>query len=212
MRKLAAQMFMTLDGVVQAPGAPEEDREGGFAHGGWLVPFFDEKLGGVVTEWIRPAGGLLLGRKTYNIFADSWPKATDPNDPIATKLNGMPKFVASRTFKTPAWHNSSVLEGDVTQAVAKLKTEGGGELQTHGGGNLLQTLLRSDLVDILRLVVFPVTVGGGKRLFADGALPSSFRLTESFATGTGAIAAVYERTGPLRYGVFEADTGPMLLE
>ena len=212
MRKLAAQVFMTLDGVVQAPGGPDEDREGGFAHGGWLVPFFDETLGGLVTEWIRPASGLILGRKTYDIFADSWPKAEDPNDPIAAALNGMPKFVASRTLKSAAWNNSTVLEGDVAQAVAQLKAQAGGELQTHGSGTLLHTLLQGDLVDTLRLVTFPVIVGGGKRLFADGAFPSSFKLTESHVTSTGAIVAVYERVGALRYGVYEADSGPQLLD
>ena len=212
MRKLAAQVFMTLDGVVQAPGGPDEDREGGFAHGGWLVPFFDEKLGEAVATWLQTAGGLLLGRKTYDIFADSWPKADDPNDPIAVKLNAMPKFVASRSLKDPAWNNSTVLEGEVTQAMAKLKAQEGGELQTHGSGNLLQTLLRNDLVDELRIWQFPVVVGAGKRLFGAGAIPASFRLLETQQNSKGAVLHVYERAGGLRHGEIEVGEETVLFD
>jgi dihydrofolate reductase len=139
MRKLVVGTFLTLDGVMQAPGGPNEDREGGFRHGGWLVPYFDEKFGEIMTEWTKRAGAYLLGRKTYEIFAASWPKSTDPADEIATALNTRPKFVASRTLDKVTWNNSHLLKGDVIKEVAKLKVLEGGEIQVHGSSNLLQT-------------------------------------------------------------------------
>src|SRR5690606_20050010 len=132
MRKLVVGAFTTLDGVMQAPGAPDEDREGGFRHGGWLVPYFDETFVAIMTAWTTQAGGFVLGRKTYEMFAASWPKATDPGDETAKALNTRPKFVASRTLDKLTWNNSHLLEGDVAEAIAKLKTEDGGELQVHG--------------------------------------------------------------------------------
>lgn len=203
MRKLVVGTFLTLDGVMQAPGGPDEDRDGGFEHGGWLVPYFDEKFLRIMTEWTTQAGAFLLGRKTYDIFAESWPKATDPGDEIATALNTRPKHVASRTLKNPGWNNSHLLEGDVVQAIKKLKAGEGGEIQVHGSGNLLQTLLKHDLIDTLRLWFFPVVVGGGKRLFAEGAIPRSFRLVETQQIDTGAVLHVYERAGKLRHGEVE---------
>ena len=203
MRKLVVDTFTTLDGVMQAPGGPDEDRDGGFRHGGWLVPYFDEKFVEIMAEWTKRAGAFLLGRKTYEIFAGSWPKSTDPADEIAMALNTRPKFVASRTLDTLAWNNSHLLKGDVAEEVAKLKAQGGGEIQVHGSSNLIQTLLKHDLVDTLRIWQFPVTLGTGKRLFGEGTIPRSFRLVDTQLNTTGAVLHVYERVGGLKYGEVE---------
>ena len=203
MRKLVAGTFLTLDGVMQAPGGPDEDRDGGFPHGGWLVPYFDEKLVEIMTAWTRQAGAFLLGRRTYEIFAGSWPSSTDPADEIAEALNTRPKFVASRTLQKLEWSNSILLRGDVAEAVAKLKAQEGGEIQVHGSGDLLQALLRHDLVDTLRLWHFPVVLGSGKRLFGDGTVPRAFRLVDTMMNTTGAVLHVYERAGDPRYGEVE---------
>jgi dihydrofolate reductase len=203
MRKLVVGTFLTMDGVLQAPGGPDEDREGGFRHGGWLVPYFDDTLVEIMTEWVKRAGAFLFGRKTYEIFAGSWPNATDPADEIAATLNTRPKFVASRTLTNLEWSNSTLLTGDVAGEVAKLKALDGGEIQVHGSGDLLQTLLQLDLVDTLRIWQFPVVIGSGKRLFGQGAIPRSFRLVETRLTTTGAVLHVYERVGNLRYGEVE---------
>jgi dihydrofolate reductase len=156
-----------------------------------------------MTEWTKRAGAFLLGRKTYEIFAASWPKSTDPADEIAMALNTRPKFVASRTLDKVSWNNSFLLKGYVAEEVAKLKAQGGGEIQVHGSGNLLQTLLRRDLIDTLRIWQFPVVLGTGKRLFGEGTIPGSFRLVDTQLTTTGAVLHVYERAGPLRYGEVE---------
>jgi dihydrofolate reductase len=215
MRKLVVGSFLTLDGVMQAPGGPNEDREGGFRHGGWLVPYFDAKFGEIMTEWTKRAGAFLLGRKTYEIFAASWPKSTDPADEIATALNTRPKVVASRTLDRATWNNSHLLKGDVAEEVAKLKAQQGGEIQVHGSSDLLQTLLKHNLIDSLRIWQFPVVVGTGKRLFGEGTIPGSFRLVDTQQTGTGAVLHVYERAGGLKYGevevgqetvIFDSDT------
>jgi dihydrofolate reductase len=203
MRKLVLGTFLTLDGVMQAPGGPDEDREGGFKHGGWLVPWFDEKIGEIMTEWTNRAGAFLLGRKTYEIFAGSWPKSTDPADEIATALNTRPKYVASRTLDKVDWNNSRLLKGDVAEEVTKLKLQEGGEIQVHGSGNLLQTLLKHDLIDTLRIWQFPVTIGTGKHLLGEGTIPVSFRLIDTQQTATGAVLHVYERVGGLKYGEVE---------
>jgi dihydrofolate reductase len=215
MRKLVAGTFVTLDGVMQAPGGPDEDREGGFMHGGWLVPYFDEKFLQIMTGWTRQAGAFLLGRKTYEIFAASWPGSTDPADEIATALNTRPKFVASRTLDKVTWNNSHLLGGDVAEEVAKLKKQEGGEIQVHGSSDLLQTLLKHHLIDTLRIWQIPVVVGTGKRLFGEGTIPCSFRLVDTQQTATGAVLHVYERAGGLKYGevevgqetvIFDSDT------
>ena len=203
MRKLVVGTFTTLDGVMQAPGGPNEDRDGGFQHGGWLVPYFDAKFGEIMTEWTKRAGAFLLGRKTYEIFADSWPKSTDPADEIATALNTRPKFVASRTLDNANWNNSILLKGDIAEEVAKLKAQEGREIQVHGSSNLIQTLLKHDLVDALRIWQFPVVLGTGKRLFGEGIIPRSFRLIETQLNTTGAVLHVYERAGGLKYGEVE---------
>ena len=212
MRKLVAGTFTTLDGVMQAPRGPDEDRDGGFEHGGWLVPYFDEKLVEIMTAWTRQAGAFLLGRKTYDIFAGSWPRSTDPADEIAAALNTRPKFVASRTLDKVSWNNSHLLKGDIADEVAKLKAMEGGEMQVHGSSNLLQTLLRRDLVDALRIWQFPVVLGTGKRLFADGAIPRSFRLVETQLNTTGAVLHVYERAGDLKYGEVEVGQETVVFE
>jgi dihydrofolate reductase len=199
MRKLVVGTFVTLDGVMQAPGGPNEDREGGFQHGGWLVPYFDEKFGESMTEWTKRADAFLLGRKTYEMFADSWPKSTDPEEP----LNLQPKFVASRTLDRVDWNNSFLLKDDVAKEVAKLKALEGGEIQVHGSGNLIQTLLQHDLVDSFRIWQFPVVLGTGKRLFGEGTIPRSFRLVDTQLNTTGAVLHVYEREGGLKYGEVE---------
>ena len=215
MRKLVVGTFVTLDGVMQAPGGPDEDRDGGFQHGGWLVPYFDDKFLGIMTEWAKRAGAFLLGRKTYEIFAASWPKSTDPADEIAMALNTRPKFVASRTLARVEWNNASLLNGEVVEEVAKLKAQEGGEIQVYGSGNLLQTLLKHDLVDTLRLWQFPVVLGTGKRLFGEGTIPRSFRLVDTQLNTSGAVLHVYERAGGLKYGevevgqetvIFDSDT------
>ena len=203
MRKLVVGTFTTLDGVMQAPGGPDEDRDGGFRHGGWLVPYFDEKFVEIMTDWTKRAGTFLLGRKTYEIFAGSWPKSTDPADEIATALNTRPKLVASRTLDTLAWNNSHLLKGDVAEEVAKLKAQEGGEIQVHGSSNLIQTLLKHDLVDTLRIWQFPVVLGTGKRLFGEGTIPRSFRLVDTQMNTTDAVLHVYERAGGLKYGEVE---------
>ena len=203
MRKLVVGTFVTLDGVMQAPAGPDEDRDGGFEHGGWLVPFFDQTLVEIMTGWTARAGAFLFGRRTYEIFAGSWPNSTDPEDEIAVALNTRPKFVASRTLDRLDWSNSFLIQGNASQEVAKLKAQDGGEIQVHGSGDLLQSLLRADLVDTLRIWQFPVVLGTGKRLFGEGTIPRSFRLAESRQSTTGAVLHVYERVGGLRYGEVE---------
>lgn len=203
MRNVVVSAFITLDGVMQAPGGPHEDHEGGFRHGGWLVPYFDEKFGEIMTDWTKRAGAFLLGRKTYEIFAGSWPNSTDPADESAMALNTRPKYVASRTLNELEWNNSHLLKGDVAEEVARLKAEDGGEIQVHGSSDFLQTLLRHDLIDAFRIWLFPVVIGTGKRLFGEGTMPRSFRLVDTHVASTGAVLLVYERAGGLRYGEVE---------
>jgi dihydrofolate reductase len=215
MRKLVVGTFVTLDGVMQAPGGPDEDRDGEFQHGGWLVPYFDEEFLGIMTAWTQRAGAFLLGRKTYEIFAASWPTSTDPADESAAALNTRPKFVASRTLEKVTWNNSHLLKGNVAEEVAKLKAEDVGEIQVHGSSDLVQTLLKRDLIDTLRIWQFPVVIGTGKCLFGEGTIPRAFRLAETHQTATGAVLHVYERAGGLKYGevevgqetvIFDSDT------
>jgi dihydrofolate reductase len=202
--KLIVGTFVTLDGVMQAPGGPEEDRSGGFAHGGWLVPYFDETMGRVMTEWIARADGLLLGRKTYEIFAAHWPHVTG-NDPIAAKLNSVRKHVVSRTLDHVEWNNSTLIRGDVVEAIKRLKREPGNELQVHGSGDLIQTLLKHDLIDAFRLWTFPLLLGTGKRLFASGTVPKRLKLVDTRTSSTGIVLQVHESAGRLEYGSFMLD-------
>jgi dihydrofolate reductase len=198
MAKLVVGTFVTVDGVMQAPGGPDEDREGGFEYGGWLAPHFDDELGGFMGGLIGRSDALLLGRKTYEIFAGYWPNAGE-DDPTAQKLNSVPKYVASRTLETVDWNNSTLLDDDVAQEVAALKERLDGEIHVTGSGDLAQTLLKNDLVDELVLIVFPVLLGTGKRLFADGTIPRGLRLTDA-QTPAGVTAQTYERTGEPEFG------------
>jgi dihydrofolate reductase len=203
--RLTLTEFVTLDGVYQGPGGPNEDRSGDFPHGGWLVPFFDDALGQYLNRIFGEVDAFVLGRKTYEIFAASWPKATDPDDPVASRLNTLPKYVASRRLARADWHNSTVLVGDVVAEVAKLKERPGRELQIHGSGALAQTLFDAGLIDTIRLIVFPVVLGSGKRLFAEGRTPSSFRLAAVTSTPGGVTMQTLELTGPPEYGEIEVE-------
>lgn len=199
MRKLVVTTFVTLDGVMQAPGGPGEDPSNGFTYEGWVVPFFDEAMGEQVTRWFTGAEDFLLGRGTYEIFFASWPKMIS-DDPVSQGINFKPKHVASRTLTSLEWDTAELLGDDVPGAVRALKDRDGGELQVHGSPGLIQTLLAEDLIDELRLIVFPVVLGQGKRLFGDGAIPRSWRLTSSSTTPSGAVMAAYERVGEVEIG------------
>jgi dihydrofolate reductase len=199
MRPLVVTTFLTLDGVMQAPGGPGEDPSGGFTHEGWLVPFFDEAMGAQVEQWFTGAQDFLLGRGTYEIFYGSWPRMIS-DDPVSQGINFKKKYVASRTLSSVEWETAELLQGDVGDAVRKLKTEDGGELQVHGSAGLTQTLLAEDLVDELRLIVFPVVLGEGKRLFGSGAIPRSWRLATQSTTPSGAVMLSYQRAGEVETG------------
>ena len=199
MRTLVVTTFLTMDGVMQAPGGPGEDPSGGFGYEGWLVPHFDEAMGAQMEEWFTGAEDFLLGRGTYDIFYASWPKMIS-DDAVSQGLNFRTKYVASRSLTSVEWDTARLIEGDVGDAVRKLKAEDGGELQVHGSAGLVQTLLKEDLVDELRLIVFPVVLGEGKRLFGDGAVPRTWRLTTNSATSTGALILSYERAGEVETG------------
>jgi dihydrofolate reductase len=203
--RLTLHTFLTLDGVMQAPGARDEDRDGGFDHGGWSFPYSDDDFGAAMAGWFTRADAFLLGRRTYEIFRGYWPRVTDPGDPIASRLNMLPKYVASTTLDSVDWHNASLLGGDLAAEVVKLKERPGNELQVHGSGGLAQTLIDHDLVDEYRLLVFPVRLGTGKKLFRDGAPAAALRLTGSSTTSTGVVITTYEPAGPPQYGSFTLD-------
>jgi dihydrofolate reductase len=206
MRELVVTTFLSMDGVMQAPGGPDEDTSGGFRYGGWLVPHFDEVTGAQMIEWFSTAEDFLLGRTTYEIFEAWWPKAPQEGDPIAAALNQKTKHVASRTLTSVDWNGTArLLDGDVPAAVQKLKEQDGGELQVHGSAGLIQTLLREDLVDELRLIVFPVVIGEGKRLFGEGAVPRTWRLATSKTTPAGSVISTYRPVGELKTGSVELD-------
>ncbi len=201
--KLTVTTFVSLDGVMQGPGGPDEDRSGGFDRGGWLVPFADADMGDAVTRWFSAADAFLLGRRTYEIFAAYWPLVTDPQDPVASRLNGLPKYVATKTLRKADWDGTTLLSGDVVEEVRRLKEQPGRELQVHGSGDLLQTLMAHDLIDEHRLFVYPVLVGAGRRLFRDGSAAKTFELTESRMTPAGVAILAYAPAGPLVAGSFE---------
>jgi dihydrofolate reductase len=200
MRKLAVNTFMSLDGVMQAPGGPDEDPTGGFTLGGWGVNYFDDEM----MERVAESGPyeLLLGRGTYEIFAAHWPY---DEGPIADQLNGTRKHVASTTLDQVDWNNSTLITGDVAEYVAALKREDGAEIQVHGSPGLIQTLLKHDLIDEFRLWIFPVVIGTGKRFFGDGTIPAGLRLVDSKVTKTGVTVNTYERAGDIEPGLMDFD-------
>lgn len=202
MRKLVVNTFLTLDGVMQAPGGPEEDLTGGFSHGGWSVNYWDEDMGKLMDGVMGTPFDLVLGRKTYEIFAAYWPNATEEQG--AKPLNEATKHVASRTLAPGSleWERSVLIEGDVVEGVTRLKQEEGPELQVHGSSNLLQTLLRDNLIDRFHLWTFPVVVGSGKRLFADGTVPSGLKLVDSMVSTTGVVIGTYVPAGEIQTGSF----------
>jgi dihydrofolate reductase len=202
--ELTLTTFLTLDGVMQAPGGPGEDETGGFPHGGWVFPHVDPVFGETLMGIFANADAFLLGRGTYDIFAGHWPRVTDPADPVASALNSLPKHVASRTRSRFDW-NASHHVADVVAEVPALKARYPRELQVHGSWGLAQTLIAHDLVDEFRLLVFPVVLGTGKRLFGSGAVPTTLSLVSSRTTSTGTVNSVYRRAGSLKTGSFALD-------
>lgn len=198
MRKIIVLSFISLDGVMQAPGGPDEDTSGGFKYGGWTFPYFDEFAGKTMAEQMKEPSDLLLGRKTFEIFAGYWPQHEDGWPGV----NDATKYVVSNTLTNPAWKNSVVIKGDVVEEIKKLKQQGGPDLKVWGSGNLIQTLLKNDLVDELLLKTFPVTLGAGKRLFAEGTIPAAFKLTKAEVSPSGVIFANYQRAGEVKTGSF----------
>ena len=201
MRRIVVLSFISLDGVMQAPGGPEEDVSGGFKYGGWTVPYSDEFSGKIMSDQMSMPFDLLLGRKTYDIFAGYWPHQS--GDIPAGVFNKATKYVVSGSSPELSWENSVLVEGDVARKLKELKRQDGPLLQVHGSGNLIQTLLKNDLVDELWLKIFPVTLGKGKRLFAEGTAPAAFELVESQTTPKGVIFANYKRAGKVKTGSFD---------
>jgi dihydrofolate reductase len=199
MRKLLVTTFLTLDGVMQAPGGPGEDDDGGFAYGGWSVNYWDDVMNQVMTEFMSPPFDLVLGRRTYDIFASYWPNAPEEE---GKALNDATKYVASRGRPALDWGPAVLIQGDAAAGIAELKKGDGPELQVHGSGNLIQTLMRHGLVDEYHVSVFPVVVGSGKRLFADGSVPSGLRLVDSKVSTSGVVIGTYEPAGELVTGTF----------
>ncbi len=196
MRRLIVLEHISLDGVIQAPGGPEEDRSGGFAYGGWTAPYSDPVLGTILRRQMNLPFDLLLGRKTYEIWAPYWPHHAD----VWPGVNAATKYVASNTMTSAKWQPSVILSGDVAGKVAKIKKEQGPDLNVWGSGNLMQTLIKHDLVDAFWLMIYPVTLGAGKRLFADGTIPAAFKVTESKVGSNGVIMVNYERAGAITAG------------
>ena len=198
MRKIIVLTFITLDGVMQAPAGPGEDDSGGFKYGGWTVPYFDEFLGKIMTQQMGKPFDLLLGRKTFEIFASYWPQHEDEGPGI----NNATKYVASNTLTKHEWKKSVFLKGNIAEEIQKLKQQNGPDLQVHGSGNLIQTLMQHDLVDEFWLKIFPVTIGMGKRLFDNGTIPASYTVVESKTSPTGVIIVNLKRVGEVKTGSF----------
>lgn len=198
MRKIIVLSFITLDGVMQGPGGPTEDPSGNFSYGGWTVPYFDEYLGEVMTEQMGQPFDLLLGRKTFEIFASYWPQ----HEEEGAGINNATKYVASHTLTAHAWKKSVFLSGNVAEEIRKLKEQDDPDLQVHGSGELIQTLLEHDLVDEFWLKIFPVTLGMGKRLFGNGTVPAAYTLVDSKTSPSGVIIATFKRAGEVKTGSF----------
>jgi dihydrofolate reductase len=204
--KLTTTTFVSVDGVMQGIGGPDEDRSGGFERGGWTTPLWDKEAGTFLNEVYARADAFLFGRRTYEIFAGSWGVVPDPSiNPIATALHSRPKYVASTTLTNPEWANTTVLSSDVAAAVGKLKAKPGGELQVHGSGALIRSLLDNDLVDELNILIFPAIVGQGTRLFPDNGQDRALELLASRATPRGVTIQAYRPTGRLQVGTSTAD-------
>lgn len=202
MRKLNVLTFVTLDGVMQAPGGPGEDDSGGFKYGGWSVGYFDDVLGKVMGEQMSEPFDLLLGRRTYDIFASHWPRVSD-EDPGARVINRATKYVVSHRPVPTDWKVTIPINGDVPSKIRELKKQDGPQIQVHGSSNLIQTLLKNDLVDEFWVKIFPITVGPGKRLFGEGTMPAGFKLTQGQITPSGVVVGTYSRAGEVKLGSFE---------
>jgi dihydrofolate reductase len=202
MRRLTLTTFLSLDGVMQAPGGPEEDQSDGFDLGGWLVPYADEDMGRMVGDWFGAAGGFLFGRRTYEIMARHWPYGGNGCDPVASRLDCLPRYVVSTTLETVGWDHATLIRDNVAEEVARLKSAPGGELQIHGSGTLARSLMAHDLIDEYRLWFYPVVLGRGKRLFGDGSVPAALKLVDSATTASGVAVHVYRPAGRLALGTF----------
>lgn len=203
MRKLVTSTFLTLDGIMQAPGGPGEDDSGGFQWGGWSVNYWDDMMDQAMGEIMGKPYELLLGRKTYEIFAAYWPNAKD--EPGANELNNARKYVVSRTLERVDWNNSTLIRGDAVEEITRLKGLDGPELQVHGSSNLIQTLLKHNLIDEMHLLIYPVVIGAGKRFFGEGAHPSGLKLIDSKTSARGVIITTYEPGSELKTGTFAPD-------
>jgi dihydrofolate reductase len=201
--KLTLTQFVTLDGVSQGPGSADEDRSDGFSRGGWMVPHMDQTFIDQAAAWLARADALLLGRRTYEAFADAWPQITDPDDPFTERMNGLPKYVASHTLTEATWSPSTILRGDIVTQVEQLKAEPGGELQLHGSARLAQTLLAAGLIDELRLVVTPTVLGQGRRLFPTEGPAIGMRVTHNTTTPGGLTILVFETTSAAEFATYE---------
>ncbi|TSE16068.1 dihydrofolate reductase [Arthrobacter sp. KBS0703] len=201
--KLTLTQFLTLDGVSQGPGSPDEDTSDGFNKGGWFVPHLDGEFVKLAANWLGQADALLFGRRTYDNFSRDWPRITDPDDPFTEKMNGLPKYVASRSLKTADWAPTTILSGEIAAQVSELKQQSGRELQIHGSATLAQSLLAAGLLDELRLVIAPVVLGNGRRLFPEGGAAAGLRVISNETTPGGLAVHVYELAGLPRYGTYE---------
>jgi len=205
--KLTLHTFLSIDGVMQGPGGVEEDRTGGFEKGGWLVPHVDGDFGRIVNQWFAQADAILLGRTTYDMMHPYWSAVTDLDNPVAVALNTLPKHIVSTTLRDPSWQGSTVISENVVQEVARLKSLPGRELQVHGSCGLAHTLHDAGLIDEYRLLVFPVIVGEGKRLFREGCVSGTLRLVDTQVTSGGAVAHTFRPAGPLGTGSFLVEDG-----
>jgi dihydrofolate reductase len=201
--KLTLLQFMTLDGVTQGPGAPDEDTSGGFTQGGWFVPHMDERFIQLAATWLGEADALMFGRRTYDNFSRAWPNITDPDNPFTDKMNGLPKYVASNSLKTADWNPTTIISGDVPAQVAEVKRQPGREIQIHGSARLAQSLLAAGLIDTLRLVIAPVVLGSGRRLFAEGGPSVGLRLLSTEMTPGGLAVHIFESTGVPEFGTYK---------
>ena len=204
--RLTLTQFVTLDGVYQGPGSPDEDTTDGFTRGGWMVPHMDQSFLAQAAAWLERAGALLFGRRTYEAFALAWPQITDPDDPFAERMNSLPKYVASHTLAETTWTPATILAGEVVAQVAELKAQPGDELQLHGSARLAQSLLAAGLVDEIRLVITPTVLGQGRRLFPDDGPALGMRVRDHSVTPGGLTVLVLEATGPAAFATYEGAT------